>query len=228
MKAVILAAGKGKRMRPFTLKKPKPLVVVGGKTFLEHILDALPAEVNEIIVVIGYKREMIQKFLGGSYENKKIDYVVNRKIHLGTAHSFILTRPYFKKNERFMIIYADELVTKKEVKNCLAHKFSWLSRYADIPEKSAVATISSSGRIMAVTEKPKKPKSNLVVGGVMVVNSDIFKCRPIRHRNGEYFVTSMMNKFIKNHKVIAVSGENNLYFTTAKDVDNYNKKFFTD
>jgi NDP-sugar pyrophosphorylase family protein len=222
MKAVILAAGKGRRMRPLTASIPKPLVRVRGKTFLEHILDALPAAVDEVIIVIGYKGALIKKFLGDAYGGKKIIYLVQRNL-AGTGRAALLARPYLKPKERFMIIYADELVTKKEIKDCLAPKFSWLTRHADIPEKSAVATVSARGRITAVIEKPKKPASNLVVGGVMVTNTDIFDYRPARHRNGEYHISSMMNKFLKSYPVMAVPGKDNLYFSTKRDVDKYNK-----
>ncbi|MBI5045442.1 MAG: nucleotidyltransferase family protein [Candidatus Niyogibacteria bacterium] len=224
MKAIILAAGKGKRMRPLTMRKPKPLVRVRGKTFLEHILNALPSSVDEIIIVIGYKGKMIKGFLGNSYRGKKIIYVVNDKINLGTAHSLLLTKQYFKKSERFLLIYADELPTKKEVVHCLKNKFSWLTKYYDKPEESAVVTLAR-GRIVDVEEKPKNPKSNFVVGGLMVINSDIFKYRPIKHRNGEYYITSMMKKFIKTHRVMSVRGRDNLSFSTKAEIDKFNKNY---
>src|SRR3989338_8540595 len=55
MQAVILAAGEGRRMRPLTLKRPKPLIAVARRPLLEHIIYALPKEVDEIILVVGYK-----------------------------------------------------------------------------------------------------------------------------------------------------------------------------
>jgi len=223
MKAIILAAGKGKRMHPLILKIPKPLLKVRGKTFLEHILDSLPLEVNKVIIVIGYKGEQIKKFFGNKYKDKKIYYVAQKMLN-GTGSALMLVKPYFKNKERFLILYADELVTKKEIRNCLSHKFSWLSRYVDTPEKAGVISSSLKGRIASVIEKPKHPSSNLVVSGLMVVNADIFKHKPIKHRSGEYSLTSMMNKFCKNHNVRAVRGIDNLYFTSSKDIDRFNKK----
>lgn len=222
MKAIILAAGKGKRMWPLTFKKPKPLLKVKGKTFLEHILDSLSAQINEIIIVIGYKGEEIRKFLGGKYKNKKIYYVVQKNLN-GTGTALLLAKNYFKPKERFLIVYGDELVTKKEIKDCLSRRFSWLSRYADIPEKSGVITVFR-GRISRVVEKPRQPASNLVIGGLMVINADIFQYKPLRHKTGEYPLTSMMNRFIRSHHVWAVPGKDNLYFSSPEDIDSFNKK----
>ncbi|MEK9183761.1 MAG: sugar phosphate nucleotidyltransferase, partial [Patescibacteria group bacterium] len=179
------------------------------------------SEMGEIIIIIGYKGEQIKKFLGNQYKDKKIHYVT-QKILNGTGSALMLAKPYFKNKERFLILYADELVTKKEIRDCLSHKFSWLSRYYDKPEESAVATLRR-GRLINITEKPKYPASNFVVGGLMVINADIFKCRSLRHRNGEYHLSSMMKKFIKTHKVIAVPGRDNLSFSTKADIDKFNK-----
>ncbi len=88
MKAVILAAGKGKRMRLLTDKTPKPLLVVGGKTFLDHILSSLPRSVDEIILVIGHKGEQIKKYIGKKYGSKQIFYVVQHQ-RKGTVHALM-------------------------------------------------------------------------------------------------------------------------------------------
>ena len=220
MKAVILAAGKGRRMRPLTLKIPKPLLKVRGKTFLEHILDSLPSNVGEVVMVIGYRGGQIKKFFGTKYKNKKI-YYVEQKILDGTGPALMLAKPYFKNKERFLILLADELVTKKEIRDCLSYKFSWLSRHVDTPEKAGVISLSLHDRIVSVIEKPKRPSSNLVASGLIVVNTDIFKHKPTKHRSGEYSLTSMMNKFCKNHNVQAVQGIDNLYFTSAKDMHKF-------
>ncbi|MDP4007342.1 MAG: NTP transferase domain-containing protein, partial [bacterium] len=64
MQAVIIAAGKGMRMRPLTLNLPKPLLRVMGKSILERNLEQLQGLVDEVILVIGYKGEAIKKYFG--------------------------------------------------------------------------------------------------------------------------------------------------------------------
>ena len=60
MKAVILAAGEGTRLRPLTKNKPKPLVEINGKPILEYTLAELPRTIEEIVFVVGYKKEKIK------------------------------------------------------------------------------------------------------------------------------------------------------------------------
>lgn len=222
MKAVILAAGKGRRMRHLTKTTPKPLIKIRGKTFLEHLLDSFPSQVNEIIIIVGYRGDDIVSFLGDTYKGKKIQYLHQEKLN-GTGPALLLTKPYFKNKERFFIAYGDEFVTKKEIRKCLAHRYSWLVHRVDMPEKSGIVTLSK-GKIIGITEKPKRPESDLAAGGLMLVNANIFAYRPYRHRTGEYYATSMMSKFVKKHSVWPVYGKSNLYFSSPEDVDNFNKK----
>lgn len=222
MKAVIFAAGRGERLSPLTLKTPKPLLKIGGKTFLERIIDALPPLANEIIIVIGYKGGQIKKFFGAEYRNRKIRYVVQKKLN-GTGSALLLTKKYFRERERFLILNADELLTKKEVKGCFSRKFSWLSRRIKNPQQSAVAIISKARKIVAITENPALKKSDAVVAGMMIVDSDIFKYKPMRGRKGEYRVESMMNKFIKSHDVFAVFGENKVEKISPRNLEEFDK-----
>ena len=64
-KAVILAAGRGTRMRELTNEVPKPMVEVRGKPILHHILDGLgSADIEEVLIVVGYRKEVIQNYFG--------------------------------------------------------------------------------------------------------------------------------------------------------------------
>jgi histidinol-phosphate/aromatic aminotransferase/cobyric acid decarboxylase-like protein/choline kinase len=80
MKAVILAAGIGKRLKPLTDNLPKCLVEVKGKPLLLHQLDALiECGIRKIIIVVGYKKELVQKRIGSAYRGAPVEYVVNNE-----------------------------------------------------------------------------------------------------------------------------------------------------
>ena len=76
MIAIICAAGSGKRLRPLTLNRPKPLIKVGTKTILEHMVDNMvDLGINKIKVVVGYKKEKVIKTLGQKERQCDIDYI---------------------------------------------------------------------------------------------------------------------------------------------------------
>ncbi|OGH64479.1 MAG: hypothetical protein A2821_03085 [Candidatus Magasanikbacteria bacterium RIFCSPHIGHO2_01_FULL_41_23] len=205
MKVVILAAGEGRRMLPLTLKIPKPLLRIGNKTILDYIFDALPEEIDSVIVVVGYLKKKIQQHLGNRYQGRSIRYVT-QSILDGSATALLTTKDFFLPSERFLIIYGDELPTKQEVSDCLSHEFTWLCSPAEHPRQSGIATIASDGRIIEVIEKPENPISNLSAAGIMVVDSTIFNYRPVQHSNGEFYLTSLMNQFLQSHSVQVVYG----------------------
>ncbi len=217
MKAIILAAGEGKRMRPLTLETPKSLLKVGGKTFLDHIFDALPEEVSEVIVVVKYLGDKIRSYLGGEYGGRKIVY--QDGTGRGTAIDFLECRSFFKENERFLIIYGDEIPTKKEIRECLSYPLSWLCCWTETPQVSGIADFHLEGQITGVVEKPENPKSNWAACGVILVNTDLFSFAPELHTNGEYYLTSMMDKFVKKYRVQAVKTGVCRSFTSPGDLE---------
>ena len=144
MKAIILAAGRGERMGILTKKTPKPLLKFRGKPIIDYVLASLPSEIDEIIIVVKYRGRQIREYLGKSYGKAKIRYVTGS--NKGNAYSFLNTRKYLN-NERFLLIYGDEVPNPVDVERCLAEKLSYLLY---------------------------KSKNYWLMDGVMVLNTDIF------------------------------------------------------
>ena len=134
MQAVILAAGKSTRTYPLTLTKPKPLLKVANKTLLEHNLDNLNHIVDEVIIVVGYKKKLIKDFIGDTYKNLKIRYVEQEQ-QLGTAHAVSVTEPYIK--ERFILLMGDDIYSKKDIKYCIKHRYSILTTKVKSPSNAS-------------------------------------------------------------------------------------------
>ncbi len=220
MKAVILAAGKGKRMRPLTLTTPKALLKFSGKRIIDHIFDALPKEVNEVVLVIGYLGARIKKYLGNSYKGRSVRYVIQDPPR-GTAHALLRSKAegIFTEGERFLVIYGDELPKPGEIKECLSKPFTTLAFRVTNPSASAVMVLNTQGRILEIIEKPPRPVSDLVAAGVMVVDTNIFKYRPRRHPDGEYYLSSMLNQFLKDYPVYAVLGPTRASLASPQDLE---------
>ncbi len=79
MQCVILAAGGGTRMRPLTLVRPKPLIIIASKPLIEHIVGALPSEIDSLIMVVCYKADMIRDYCGEIFLGRPVTYVTRAK-----------------------------------------------------------------------------------------------------------------------------------------------------
>ena len=118
MQAIILAGGKGTRMRPLTNFVPKPMarfLDTDGvrKNLLEHTLECLPAEVTEVIFVVGYLKEQIMNHFGDYFNGRSIKYVVQEEA-LGTAHAVDLAKEYI--TGRFLVLMGDDVYCKEDIK----------------------------------------------------------------------------------------------------------------
>ena len=222
MKIVILAAGEGRRMRPLTLETPKPLLRFKGKTVLDHTFEALPPEISEAVIVVNYLGDKIKHYCGSNFHDRPVSYVQGQT--KGTGFDLLSARDQIAPGERFAIAYADEIFSAASLAKCLEHEYSWLC-FPVSPERarqSGIPTIDGAGKIIGVIEKPANPAGNVVLDGLLVVNSDIFSCEPVSDARGEYYLTDMMSGFIKNYDVYAVIGSAQPPLTSPADLERLN------
>lgn len=198
MKAVIFAAGEGKRLHPLTLDKPKPLVPVLGKPLLEHIWEVLPDSIDEVVVVVGYKQEKIREFLGGEFMGKRVTYVEQVE-PLGTGHALKLCKSHLENEEKFLLMYGDDIHGKEGVARCIEQPSSLLVHLVDDPRRFGVVLMNDDATIKHIEEKPEHPKSNLAVTGVYVLTPCIFDYEATHTKNGEFYLTDMIEGYIKDH-----------------------------
>lgn len=108
MKAIILAAGVGKRLGAVTRERPKCLIELGGRSLLARYLDALlEAGIKSAVLVVGHKGEMIQAAMGDQYRGLALRYVVNDQYHRGSLYSLWLARVAF--DDDLLVMDADVL-----------------------------------------------------------------------------------------------------------------------
>lgn len=203
MKALVFAGGKGVRMMPLTTEVPKPLVRVLGKPLLLRTFEALPDEISEVIVVVGYRGDMIREYFGAEWNGKKIAYVEQRE-QLGTGHALLLCRELVGEGERFFVIYADDLQDKTSLARGFARRDRALF-VAEVkyPNRFGIVATDARGRILGLEEAPKEPKSALAVAGAYLLDSDIFDYPPTLEPKGEYYINSMLIPYMKDREVFA-------------------------
>ena len=171
MKAVILAAGEGMRMRPLTDDKPKQLVEVAGKPILDYIFEALPPEITEAILVVGYRGDQIKAHYGDHFGKLRLTYETQEQ-PTGTMEAVRRARPHLQEGERFMVMYADDIHGAAGIKACVESSGLAISVLAvEDPRRFGVVETDEKGRVTEVVEKPEHPRSNLVSTGVFVLDT---------------------------------------------------------
>ncbi len=202
-KAVILAAGWGTRLTPLTCKLPKPAIRLLEDSLLEHNLKELSGLIDEAVIVIGYKGEVIQKKIGEEFAGIKIKYA-KQKEQLGTGHATQIALPFL--DEEFLILNGDDLYSRDDIKKCLSKNPSILLKKVEDP--SRYGQVCVKGKVVSeIVEKPETPVSNLVNIGCYFLNKEFFKEDIEKSSRGEYEIIDYLKKFISC---------NDLYFALAK------------
>lgn len=202
MQCVILAAGKGSRLRPLTETTPKPLIKVKDKALLDHIVGALPSAVDELIIVTGYLEEQIRQHCGEEFYGRKVTYV-HQEEQKGTAHALWLCKDLLKG--RFLFMFADDLHGRKDIARATSYSRSMLTLTTDCPEKFGIVVRHPDGTLAEMIEKPDHAPSNLASTGVMVLDDNIFKFDPFaKETKGEYYLTDVIAEYAKEYPIAVV------------------------
>lgn len=204
MQCVILAAGKGTRLRPLTENTPKPLVKVMGKTLLDHIVESLPSAVDKIIIVTGYLGDQIKDYCGKEFHGKEVVYV-NQEEQKGTAHALWLCKDHLMGQGRFLFMFADDLHGPQDIARATSFSRSMLTLTTNSPEKFGIVVRHPDGTLAEMIEKPDHPPSNLASTGVMVLDDNIFKFDPFaKETKGEYYLTDVIAEYSKEYPIAVV------------------------
>ena len=200
MKAVILAAGEGRRLRPFTETMPKVMLPVVNKPILEYVIDAIKKSgINEIIIVVGYKKEVIMDYFK-NYKKIKITYVEQDK-QLGTAHALLQAKKHMKNS--FIVLAGDNLIDQNSISKLINDKseYSILIKEHPHPSKYGVVFIEKGG-IKKIVEKPKEDIGKFISTGIYKLPKTIFKKIEELTSQGIYALSSVAQSIIQDGKQI--------------------------
>lgn len=208
MKAIILAAGQGTRLRPVTLTMPKPLVPVANKRLIEYAIDTIKGGgIREIGIVVNSMDSPIVKAYGdGKQLGVQLEYIVQEE-QLGLAHAAGLCRD-FVGDDPFAMFLGDNIFQDKMsdlFKNFESSDADASIVLTEVPDPSRFGIAVVEGdKIDRVVEKPKDPPSNLAIVGVYLFRSSVFeaidKLEP--SARGEYEITDAIQELINADKTI--------------------------
>ncbi len=206
MKALVLAAGEGKRMGPLTENRPKPMLPVAGKPFLEHTINALKeAGVTDITILTGYHGVSIKEYFGdGSVLGVKIKYVVQPQ-RLGTAHAVGMAKNVI--DGPFICLNGDVIVGSDLLKG-LIKRFNdtgkTLMTLIEVDDPSRFGLVKVNGnKVERIIEKSGQTTKGLINGGIYLFSPDIFDAinrTPLSPR-GEYEITHSLEIIMMEDEV---------------------------
>ena len=154
MRAVILAAGVGKRLWPVTQHKPKCLIEIGGQTLLSRYLEVLASvQIRDVTIVVGYKQEMIRAAVGTQHRGVSISYLVNEEFHRGSISSLWIARSVL--SDDVVIMDADVLFHREILRRLVTSPFTNCLLMDDTVKQTGeeCMVVVAGGRVIALSKK---------------------------------------------------------------------------
>jgi len=178
MKGVVPAAGEGTRLRPLTNDRPKGLVSIDGQPLLTYCFQALcDVGVTELVVIVGYRGEMIEEHYGESFQDVPITYV-HQPDQLGLGHAILQAESEI--DDDFLVLNGDN-VFRGNIEDAVAHQrepgIAATMIVEDVSREEAKTTgvvETTEERVTGMVEKPDEPSSTLVATGCYVLPPAIF------------------------------------------------------
>lgn len=183
MRAFLLAAGEGRRLRPLTATTPKCLVPIRGVPLLGIWLDLLDRHgVSRVLVNVHHLHDRVLEFLRRWPTRVKVETVHERRL-LGSAGTVFANRDFVMGEESFLILYADNLTNVDLTDMVAFHRrrseiLTLGVTPTDRPKEKGTVRLGPAGQIVEFAEKSPTPPSNLASAGVYVARQDIFDFIP--------------------------------------------------
>jgi len=184
MKAFLLAAGKGTRLRPVTNEIPKCLVPVNKKPLIDYWFDLFQKHgITEVLVNCHHLHSKVKDYLKNQKRKLIKINIVHEKRLLGSGGTIKANSEFVEGDESFFICYADNLTAanlndmqkthKSHSKTLTLGVFS-----TDNPGSCGIVEVDKNNIVKSFIEKPKNPKTNLAAAGVYIARKNIFDYFP--------------------------------------------------
>jgi len=235
VKAVVLAAGLGKRLRPLTNTRPKHLLPVCGKPIIEKVLEALLLNgINHTGIVVSYMSDLIIKYVNSLGLGMEIEWIYQKE-PLGTADALRVCEKFLGSEDYFIVVYGDITLNSYVLRDLI--KFYRENRCDGVIEGVYVEDTLRFGRIISrdgILEKIEEKS----MGGPGIVNSGLYilpyealkTSKEIKlSRRGEYELTDVLNILAsRDYKILVHTSQHDWWIDIGSPADYLNaniKKF---
>ena len=222
MKAFLLAAGVGSRLRPLTDAKPKCLLEVGGRALLDRWLDAFDrAGVDEVLVNLHHLPGVVRLHLAGRTGPPRVRTFFEPEL-LGSAGTLLANRQWVEEEEFFLACYADNL-TDFELRSLIeAHRERGAAAtlavfHSENPSTGGVVELDAGGRVIGFVEKPSEPVCDLTNAGMYAFGPGVID--EIDDRLPQDIGYDLMPRLVGRARAVLVEG----YFRDIGTPDAYRR-----
>ena len=201
MQAVILAAGQGTRLRPLTNDVPKTMVDLNGQPILWWILSALPSAITEIVIVTGYKGEVIEQEVGGEFQGVPVKYVHQKKLS-GTADALWNAKDTLL-DEPFLVLHGDNVYDKEDLEQLIALPLA-LGVFRQLRPSVKLVFDADDQRNITGSHQPLPTELEqpvLVCAGSYILDKNIFATTQVSLSSGELGLPQTVIAFATTQKV---------------------------
>ncbi len=209
-KAIILVAGQSTRTFPLTVTRPKALLSVANKPLLSYLLDALVGKVQEVILVVHYKKEMLQEAFGAKYKNMILHYCFQKQTK-GTGHAVLCAEHFVATDkEPFLVMVGDDFFDSRDIENLCQRQRAILVQAVEEPALYGVVLANKNNELVSIEEKPKHSKTKVVNTGAYIIDNGIFSFlkKIKKSKRGEYELTDAVQAYARKYPVCVVEAKN--------------------
>ncbi len=224
MKAFLLAAGLGTRLRPLTDETPKCMLPVGGTPLLGIWLDALAqAGVDEVLVNAHHLPHIVLSYAVVHADKKILIRTAQEPELLGSAGTIIANRDYIEDEEFFLVCYADGLTNFPLANLINSHHehapiATIVTNRVDNPRAAGILEVDENGIMTSFTEKPEHPYSNLANAGIYAFSPAVLDKIPVG--SGPLDIgLDLLPRLIGRARVLPITG----YYRDIGNPESYQK-----
>ncbi len=184
MKAFLMAAGKGTRLKPFTDDHPKCLIPIHGKPLLRIWIDLMARHgITEVLINTHHHSDQVERFVSETRPHTPITlHTVYEPELLGSAGTVWENRTFTAGQQDFLIAYADNLTNLDISRLAEAHRQSrpggciltMALMHAPNPSQCGIATLDEKNNITQFIEKPQHPAGDLANAGIYIASKEIY------------------------------------------------------
>ncbi|EMA35134.1 bifunctional sugar-1-phosphate nucleotidylyltransferase/acetyltransferase [Halobiforma nitratireducens] len=205
MKAVVLAAGKGTRIRPLSETVPKPMLPVADRPLSAHAVDAaIDAGADEIVLVVGYEAEAVREHFGATYRDVPVSYAVQTEQN-GTADAVNAARKAGLLEGPFAVLNGDNLYEPAAIERLFERTPAVCAVAVDDPRNYGVLS-TDDGTVSGIVEKPDEPPTNLANAGAYAFPAKAREWLEVpASERGEHEITDVLSRVIEEFAVTPVT-----------------------